>query len=500
MKLSDLEATHPSYDSDRWGDYRALYAGGAAFDERAGRFLPQNANEPAQRYARRLAKAHYRSYIGPIVDLFGSWLFTAQIDVRARSGESGEAIETPEFYSDWKEEVSGCDEDLATFTRARFTDSLIEGAAFWLVEMPDDSGLAPASRAEWEERELGRAKLKPISRDQLLDWEEDSSGSLLWANLYDCRLVRPSITSGKRLTQKTWTLYDSSNVSTYQVTYDPKERELKADDIIPLVGVKPHSFGEVPLVRMEIKPIGLWIANRVASAQVAHFQLSNAQTWGIEQTCYAMPVLFLDEAREGGNLMGPGYYLQLGAKDRFEWSAPPAVPFEQIGEAIKSHKDEIFRIVHQMAAGVDNNAAAVGRSGRSKELDASSTQVILRAYGDMVKRALEETYELISRARGEALDWSIEGLERFELDVDMEQIIAAMAGLSSVRSETFKKELEKRAAFAVLPNVAQTVKDLISDEIDSAEEVLPPDTALGSQPKDSDAEHRNGPGATGPER
>ena len=58
-------------------------------------------------------------------------------------------------------------------------------------------------------------------------------------------------------------------------------------------------------------------------------------------------------------------------------------------------KDEIYRVAQQMALGVENNAASVGRSAESKEVDSSSTETCLKAYASPVREAAE-----ISQAMG----------------------------------------------------------------------------------------------------
>ena len=75
MLISELNSTHASYDADTWGDYDALYEGGAKFRRRVARFLKQNPLEPAQVYSDRCSVAHYRSYLGPVVDYFAAFLF-----------------------------------------------------------------------------------------------------------------------------------------------------------------------------------------------------------------------------------------------------------------------------------------------------------------------------------------------------------------------------------------------------------------------------------------
>src|SRR6185295_614718 len=89
-------------------------------------------------------------------------------------------------------------------------------------------------------------------------------------------------------------------------------------------------------------------------------------------------------------------------------------------------KDEIYRVATQMARGVDNNAAAIGRSGLSKQADASATERVLAAYGELVCEALEDTYQTISAARNDGLTISVKGMDAYDL-ADSATLIANAA-------------------------------------------------------------------------
>lgn len=465
MRYADLSATHECYDKEHWADLDALYRGGKVFHSRISRFLSRNDREPNDTFQARCREAHYRSYVGPIVDFFASFLFTASITIRAK--EDDETADTDPFYADFKEDVDGADTDLLDFMRERMTNALIKGASYWLVEFPDAGNVAVDSRADWQERALGEGFLRKVEREDVLDFERDENGVLLWAIVHKKEKRRDDPRLARKLTRETWWLYDRSEVETFQVEYDASSRVLMPDDIIPSIGKRSHGCTRVPLVEMAIRPEGLWVSSRLASPQLEHFRLSCAQTWGIRRTCYAMPVFKLVD-REAPPTMGAGYYLMIGTEEEMVWSSPPAVPFEAIAREVASQKDEIFRITHQMASGVDNNAAAVGRSGDSKVADAASTQVILNAYGAIVREAIEETYEILSGGRADDLDWSIEGMDKYDAaDVDvLLKAIAAVQGLN-IPSETLSRELFTKAGLSVLPDASQETKDTIREEIAS---------------------------------
>jgi hypothetical protein len=225
----------------------------------------------------------------------------------------------------------------------------------------------------------------------------------------------------------------------------------------------------VPVFCIELKH-ALWAANRLSTPQLAHLRAINGQSWSLSNTCYAMPVASVKdlEAFAGSGVAhGAGYAIVLGLNEKWEWEAPPSQHFAALDVEIKAHKDEIFRIAHQMALGVDNNAAAVGRTAESKSADVASTRVILGAYATAVKEAIELVYDTISRARADQLVWSIGGLDDFAAaDLGwLSDNLSKLQPFGSIPSKTFRIEMFKRLAEGLLPDLDETTKATIRKEI-----------------------------------
>jgi hypothetical protein len=445
-------------------DYCALYAGGEAFDKRKMKLVPQNVDEQNDIYQHRLNQVHYRNYAGPIIDYFASHLFAAPFEVRAK-GEDDEPTEPDEFYGEFREDCDGIDTDFCDFLRARFVEALQVGVGYWLVEFPDDGADEPLDRAEFQHRKLGDGYLRAVCAEDVLDWECDEIGQLDWVIVHKKEKRRDDPRVSRNLITETWWLYDRETVETFQVTYEPSKPP-RDEDIIKSLGRRPHRCNVVPLIALRIDPEGLWVMNRIASTQLEHMRIANANAWSIRRTCFAMPVVKVEDGQNPPKF-GVGRYMMIGVNESFEWAAPPSVPYEAMRNEVASLKDEIFRICHQMALGVDNNAAAIGRSGESKMADAHSTEVVLKAYGALVLKAAEETYEVLSDARGDTdVTWSIEGFQRFNLADALVLVESVNAAATiDIPSETFQKEIKTKVALGLLHDVAQDVKDTIREEI-----------------------------------
>ena len=184
---------------------------------------------------------------------------------------------------------------------------------------------------------------------------------------------------------------------------------------------------------------------------------------------------------------GAGYYLKMGVDEKVDYAAPPSAPFDTIQQYTQQLKDELHRVAQQMARGVENNAAAVGRSGQSKQSDEHGTEVVLKAYGRIVREAVERTMNLIAEGRGMSEKWSIGGMDAYRLaDAKTIADTALVSDAIRVPSTTYRKEMLKRVAYSQLPDLDQCTKQLIADEIDegvNAEDMMPEPPAMPMIPQ-----------------
>jgi hypothetical protein len=454
---------------------RALYEGGERFEECLTEFLPQRQAEDDGLYSLRRREAHYKNYLGPIIDYFTALLFTGR-PVAAAKDEAGEEVPEPaEFFGEFREDCDRNGTDIDSFFKDRLTEALQTCCSWIVVEHPAE-GQPVVDKAAFKAAGLDQCWLRKVDFEDVLDWETDDSGALAWVLTHRKEAKRFGLASGRNQVTEIWDFYTADDVTTYAITYDVKQPP-KPEDSVAEVGKRPHRFGRVPVVPLTL-PVGLWVGNRLDSAQLAHFRLSNAQTWGLSRTCYAMPIFKLEDPANRPPVMGAGYGVLLGVNESMEWSTPSKDgndAFTPLREEIASHKDEIFRIAHQMALGVQNNAAAVGRSAESKTRDAEATRVVLLAYSRVVKEVMEIVYDLITTARGDGLTWSIEGLDDFAAAdvVGLADMLQKIEDLGGIPSKTWNKLSKSRLAEAALPDVDQKTKAIIRKEIDEGVENAP---------------------------
>lgn len=208
--------------------------------------------------------------------------------------------------------------------------------------------------------------------------------------------------------------------------------------------------------------------NRLADAQIEHFRSDNILGWAMRRSCFPTAVYKTDDD-DKGNLVTSvdGFGIKIGANEEFDWVGAPSDSFKVMSDRVATFKDEIHRLALQMSLAVDNSPGAVMRSGDSKAMDAQATEICLHAYAAVVKATVEEVFELISDARGDVdLTFSIEGMDQFNI-IETDSIIASAVSAKAlgVNSVIFQKEIQCQVAEALLPNVSESIKKQIREQI-----------------------------------
>lgn len=464
MKLAQLERRHPKYDGETLRRYRLLFEGGAEWHRCAKEFLPRHDVEPSAVYKRRLKSARYLNYAAPLVGAFVAWLFTSSSGVRVR-GSDGD--ELPEWASSLKEDSNGRT-DLDEMLSRAMTEALVTGRAFLHVEAAEPPpGL---TLAEWQRQGYDRVQVETVHTERVTHWSTDGEGRFHWLlEREECVEMETFDAPEKRVIE--WTLWSATeSPRKWKLEVDPS-KPLDPNIDVPEVTQEERDELEarpgVPFVCLDV-PRNLWLLNLIADPVCAINEKRNALSWAIDRVCYAMPVLYSASKKPIG-AMGAGYFLQLGANDRLEYPAPPSTPFDVIEAHIAGWKDELYRVAQQMAAGVDNNAAAVGRSGDSKAVDAEATTIVLRKLGALVRDALERIYDMAADLLGQPERFAAYGLDSFKLE-SVGSIVEVISGveLASVQSPTLRAELHKQLASRALPHVPTEVLSKINAEIDAA--------------------------------
>ncbi len=481
---AQLTATHPSYDAARLREYRALACGGHTLlsdDELMRKVFPQHAHEPAWVYAERKKRAIYLPYAGEIVGDLCAQLGADPIVVSAEPVPDS-------FFEGFVADVDRRGTGLSTLAQSLVRTALIDQVAWLLVDLPPSDG-EQGSFAEQERSGGLRAYFCPLDAANVLDWEENDDGGLLWACVRSIRATRTGPSDDRLDVTERFTVYYPDRWERYEITH--KSKPPKPKTLVPLVAEGVHSFGGVPLVRLEL-PDGLWLLDKVASVARAHLNLCSAIDWSQNKHLFPMMMAFLspdgagepDASKATSQNYGTGFLNVFGKDDRVEYVAPDTGVYEHSLTRLQALSDEMHRVAHAMALAVDNSAAAVGRSGDSKAEDRASKEVVVRELGRIARETVKRALVLAQRGRGDEVGaWAVSGFEQFDPTDESDAITTALAvDTLEIPSPTFQQVFLTATAQRIVrrratpEQMAAIALELMAPSADKAPSSPPPRT------------------------
>lgn len=497
MKYALLKTTNPEYDLELYNEIEDLYEGGYKILDNAAKYLPRLAQESDPIYRDRLRSSSYLPYMGQIVDQLSAQLFSEELTITASPDAENDDTpgEVPEgYYQQFMLNADRSGRSFADVMQGAAREAMKKGRAFVGVDFPRlDQAMRETIATRADEENLGAtdAYLYDVAPEEVTDWEYDDDGRLMWALVYRCFSRRRSlIESRDRIVEqyKYWYLTDSGTASwqIYEVEYaaDGKDKP-KDDDDIPLADEGDTTFPEIPLIEIRA-PKGLWVGNKIGPLAREFYQRRSAFIASQAKSLVAIPVAQLGPEIEGaggelpsdaqqnpyrghdpvGQFRSKGFVV-VGKDDKIGFAETAGTSFKIVQEELKDLREEMFRVVHMMAASVNNRqAATVGRSGLSKQSDKEDTAIVLTAWGTLVRGLAERAMNLIARALGDSIVWHARGLDSYET-VDRPEVLQEAISVDQVGipSKTFKVAYKTALALKLAPGLPETDQEQIRQEI-----------------------------------
>ena len=470
----DFKERHPEYDLEYWLRCRAFYAGGKKLLENEDLLksvFPKHAKELEEVYQERCERAFYIPYAGEIVDAIVAALTAEEIKVKGVTGEPNEEGQAPEnpdpYYADFYQDVSppgGKKQTLNQLLRQQILTALQCRTAWTLIDLPapTEAGLAPVTELDQQAMGLLDAYACPVAPEDVVNWEDDASGELLFAMIRTLSNKWGGLGTSRNLVRETYTFWTRTTWERYYIEYEPTKPPADSAEMVP-DGNGNHTFGRVPLPRLTL-PEGLWAMSKIESLAREHFNKRNAVSWS--QLKNLLPVFYAkvaaspvdpDGAEGVSKLLnqpyGPGRLLIIGEKDELSYAQPDSSAYASALEDLNNLRDEMHRVLHHMALSVDNSGAALQRSADSKAIDQAAAAVVLRALGGYLRELVVDIMELIHSGRADKVEteWEASGADDFS-DITATQLVEQAMGMEniSIPSKTFQIRYKTRLAKAIL--------------------------------------------------
>jgi len=457
--IKTINREHPEYMARKatWRRYRDLYVGGDQLRERGSEYLVRRQKEPGEVYQERLMRLFYENYIGSIIDWYAATLMHREpvVQMEQAGGPAGGYYNT--LFADC--DLKGT--RLSQFFRERFTEMLVCGSSYVVVDFPRTAGQA-STRAEEDASGQSRGFLVDYGADEVINWNRDERGGLEWVVIRSSCLQQSKVTDAKWEKETRWVYYDRESFRIY--------RKAGEQSPVELVDEGRHClapFVRVPVFEMKVTE-GLWLMNKAALLQLEHFNKSNALSWALTMGLFAMPVVYSDS--EFKQVVGETYYLQLGKDDRFGWTEPDGKVYQIAADNLNQLKDEIYRVCYLMNQAGNASGTGARQSGLSKQLDFVATEEVLRAYGAAVKETMTQVLGAVAAARQDEVTIEVTGLDDFDIDEFGTELDDAknLLGLG-IGSATLTKQVFKRLALKYLSDARPEVKNRVVEEIEQTD-------------------------------
>ena len=466
VKVKLLNATHPSHDPARLDRLRALLDGGAGFHRIKRGLFPKRPVESEDLYKERMALTRYVNHAGAIVSVLGALLFAEAPKLTGLDGDYWQGL--------WGD-CDGQGTSWRQFWRLRFRDAQAGRHAWVWVNLPArDPEQAVNNRAEEEKAGLLDAYLVALTPEQVIDWETDDRGRLAWILFRSIERKRARPTESRKTVWK-WTYLDATVIQQWTWTPQPGEEQPDEEAVAEALPPVEHNLGALPVIRLTL-PADLWAMGKLEDPAIAAAQARGELTWALHQAASEL-LTITSKWGDSEIALGHGACLRLqrdkDGEDKASYVGPSGVALDHLAKDVEASRDEVYRIVQQMALSADADAARQRLSGESKAQDWKATEIVLSSYAELVRDAMQTTLRFIAtRIRGEDdTNLSVAGLDGWSEEDLLTFLEAAALSVDAARlSPTFKRVVAKRQAQRLLQDETDAATlATIEGEIDDAD-------------------------------
>ena len=463
-----LDQRHADHDHAAMETYEALYEGGHEFQERRATFLPKAPMEGDERYRERMQFATYTNHTAPLVDMIGAWLFAKPPTVDG----------LPDDRRAWLDDVDGRGTDWSAWWREPFTRANCDGRAYVLVNLPKrPDGAEFASKADEEAAGLSTPFLVSLEAENVINWQDDDRGNLAAVMIRTCETIQPSLLEAARKVIR-WTLIDATQIQRWEFECKKEKPHPEPDDEIPVAAGYPitHNMGRFPVVRAQLPP-GMHALRKLADPATALLRTEHDHDWALRVGAHPLLTVTTSEGATGKPIVATGAYLALqrdaSGADEAAYCEPSGGSYAARLEWIDHQLDALHRVVQQMATAMSSDASSTGgRSAAAKIADWKSMEVMLTAYADIMRTAMEQVLDIVAGPAMFDLDrktLSVGGMAGWA-EADIADVVATFAAaFPEIKSPTFRKLAAKGMARRLLPDADAVVMATIEKELDDAD-------------------------------
>lgn len=488
-----------------------LYKGGYELQANADLFLSMLASETTRSFEDRKRAVAYLPYMSDIIDYYAAMLFAGEVSVTEAADADdpntmGNEVDDQNVYKLFLSSADLKGNSLEEAIRHTMTDALVFSHAFVGIDFPKNDEV-PISLLEEEVMQSARPYLYDIDPECVTDWSCNEAEKFNWVKLKSDNIVQlnPLDMPMHQIEFKIWTMENGfAKWQLFQTKPLRLDKYPAPNDDVPMVDEGITSFREIPVLKLCLPP-GLAIGNKIGPICEDIFQRSSILVNGENKSVNAMRVVFLGPeapppGKEQFSMVQENPFRQdmvqndweskgfgvLGANDKMEVIESEGHAFQIVAEQIDGLIEKLKEVVHQMGNSASSVSKKAGRSAESKQEDRHATEMLLSAYGSIVRDFIKKVMICISTARSESIVWTVDGLDSFSV-VDRNQLILESKDfqntLATSKSITFSRLYTEKLYSLLLDGTSHEDMMQIRQEIMQTVTKLP-EQQLESSPQD----------------
>lgn len=480
-----LTRTHPLYARmlPAWVSYLDLYEG-----ENLHRYIHRHARESRESHAMRAKRIIYRNFCAPVVDLYLHYIFSKHITRQPGTSPTPIAEEWARFLTDVDRRHGTIDAFMTQVARC----ALIFGHVFVLVDVPY------TSRQPHNEAERRAMLLSPYCSlyfpTEAVNWALDDDGKLLWIRFreplpdqadpfqpFSVRDIRAMIEEDPLLSlpaspaPAVWARRTSRARYRTWTRTEWAIHEVRGDNVA-CVAYGEHGLGEVPVVpvynrRSARYPfIGQSLISDISKLNIGILNIDSM----IDEAVYQQTINILVIGRQPTDadeiIIGTNNVLEYSGDRPPYFLSPSTAPVAFMEERIARMREEIYRLA-KLGGGLGLEPRG-SPSGIALAFEFNETNAVLAERADELERAEREIHRLWHRWFGIDWDGAVDYPNDFSIQSFLEELQIVTVGGDAIRSPTFRRALEKRAARRILRNADAETLSQIEREIDFIPEMI----------------------------
>lgn len=477
-----LNQEHPDYKANLplWKMYYAAYEGGSLVYE----YIRRHPREHMEIYRQRKERAFYLNYTDVVVKLGPSFVFSRDIVRRDKPLDSVDETESqqevdPDIESFWKD-ASLAGESLDKVMK----DAAIYTRVFGRVDLLLDMRQLPQDVQIVNEQQRQEQKLRPYTVMyfpwDISNWETDERGFYVWVRIRQGdstmndpdqpRKMKPDVLF------QTWT---RDRWVRERVIFDQESGEISSiqrDE-------DTHPVGRVPMQpifsdRVRKSAIGLSMIRDIACVNIAVLNWSSLMDEEMYSKVFNILVMQQADGDSPTVEIGSNNVLGFTGTVAPSYLTPPSEPMDNLARRISEARDEMYRM-SRMGSSL-GLLQKESRSGIAYGYEFNETAQSLAELANTLENAENGIHEIflawLHPEGDKAREWAgvIDYPDEFGVQMMEDDLNTLALAKQNIRSETFKREMEKQVARQMTTKLPSDIRHQIDVEIDETEEVAVP--------------------------